>query len=244
MNPVVEKIRALRELARGTTNENEARAAARQAARLAERHRIAEAEIEAAGAAPVEPAKVDEQPVYRGGAIPTWKANLVGMIAMHFGCAVVQERAPAGGRPLHIEQRMLLVGRASDVELAREAIAWLMLQVAALCNTRAIGRGRAFRSAWSLGCVLGIRDQLEAGKRDAREAAAAAPQPTTSTALVRLDERLAEAKKVIEDLPSRRSSVTVTDAGALRQGRVDGRRMPIAAATTEKRPVRALAGAS
>lgn len=240
MNPAIEKIRALRELAAGTTNEHEARAAARQAARIAEKHRIAEAEIEAAASAGAPPAAVvDGAPVYRGGAIPGWKGLLINVIAKHFGCALMRERVRSALRPS--EQRLVLVGTPGDIELAREAIGWLMLQVAVLCQAVGAGRGKAWRSSWSVGCVAGIRDQLDAGKREARAEGA------TSTALVRLDARVAEAKLALEAAGvtkrAAKRTVEVSTIGAYASGFAEGRRMPIQAATAARRAVRALEGA-
>lgn len=241
MNPVIEKIRALRELARGTTNEHEAQAAARQAGRLAEKHRIAEAEIEAAADEGARaPAVIDrEHPAYRGGAIAGWKQAIVHTIAAHFSCAIVRSRVPRGA---HVEQQLLLVGQVGDIELARETIGWLSLQIAMLCNAVAAGRGRAYRAAWSVGCVRGIYDQLKAGQWEARAEADMQARAASSKALVRLDARLAEAKQTISHLKNHSIRPTVSDAGAYARGRQHGQRIPVTAATTEKRPVRALAG--
>lgn len=236
MNAVIERIRALRALAASTTHEHEAHAAARQAARLAEKHRIAEAEIEAAEGGEGERAVIDrEHPAVRGGAILGWKRMLVGIIAAHFGCAVARRRA-RGPLGIEVEHQLLLVGRPSDIEIAREAIAWLALQVATLCQARAIGQSRAYRAAWSLGCVRGIGDQLRRGQAEAREGA-------SSTALVRLDARLAEANEAISQLgKASKQRVVYRDPDAFERGRAEGQALPITTATRERRAVRALEG--
>ena len=187
-------------------------------------------------AEPREPATVDRaRPVYRGGAVPGWKQALVHTIAAHFGCAIVRSRVQKIGS-LMVEQQILLVGRAGDIELARETIGWLALQIASLCHQAAAGRGRAYRAAWSVGCVRGLRDQLRAGQREARAEAA-------SCALVRLDARIVEAEQAIGHLPSRSVRPTVSDVGAFARGVAEGQRMPVTAATTERRRVGALEAA-
>lgn len=220
---ILEKIRKLRTLASGTTNLHEADVAARQAARMVEKHRLDEAEVEAFcdGAHNPDAAKHDREAVLAGGSLPGWKRTIVHVCSEHFGCVVLISRRAARGRPGHFERYMTLVGRPSDVALVRELVALLTVQVATLCNATCKGRGRTWRSSWSLGCAQGLGDQLELGRREAQQGA-------STTALARVEARKEEAERLLPPDIRREKRTSYYQPRAYDVGRAVGRAMPIA----------------
>lgn len=220
---ILEKIRNLRTLASGTTNLHEADVAARQAARLVEKHRLDEAEVEAfvEGTHNPDAAKHDRDPVLVGGTLPGYKRTIVHVCSEHFGCDVLISRRAAKGRPGHFERYMTLVGRPSDVALVRELVSLLTVQVATLCNIVGKGRGRGWRSSWSLGCAQGLGDQLELGRREAQQGA-------STTALARVEARKEEAERLLPPDIRREKHTTYYEKSTYDLGREAGRAMPIA----------------
>ncbi len=187
---LLERARALRALRDGAATKGEAEAAAHALAALIEKHRLDEAEAEGqAGGVPAEEIVVDEiAPLltYKRMSTETaWRFALLEALAEHHGVAVYRRadhyrRSDTGRRT--VTYALVLSGRASDIAIVRYMYAWLEADMDRLGN-----RERSnVRTSWLLGFAVGIRDQLKAGRREARVAA-------NPAAIVHLDQRIAKA---------------------------------------------------
>lgn len=190
LDAVIRKIADLRRLAT-SSNLHEAEVAAAAAARLAEKHRISEAEIEEAGTEPGEQAVQDREVLDddRGRTI-VWKRSLASILSAHFGCALV--RVPEKVDESFV-YRLLIVGRPSDTAIVRYLYAWLSLDLARIATREGRGRGASWKRSWLVGAVTGIREQLTKAAATERATAGAA-------ALVRLDQRGAAAMEALRSL--------------------------------------------
>ncbi|MBK7402689.1 MAG: DUF2786 domain-containing protein [Myxococcales bacterium] len=156
LDAVIRKIADLRRLAT-SSNLHEAEVAAAAAARLAEKHRISEAEIEDAGTEPGEQAVQDREVLDddRGRTV-VWKRTLAVILSAHYGCALI--RVPEKVNESFV-YHLLIVGRPSDTAIVRYLYAWLSLDLARIATREARGRASWERS-WLVGAVTGIREQL------------------------------------------------------------------------------------
>lgn len=197
LEDVRQKIRSLRELERRATTQGEAEAAARAAAALLEKYRLSEAEVEAAGAEPNEACVVDEEPFYSYRRAERWKLDLIHVLVGHYGVVWYRERTMHGRRARGSRNRasykICLVGRPSDVFIVRHFYAWLTAEAVRLVPewhpARPTPRARLTRS-WLLGFVRGIQDQLKSAHAEVHATG-------SKTALVKLNERLDDAKRYL-----------------------------------------------
>lgn len=182
---LLERARALRTLRDRAGTKGEAEAAAHALAALIEKHRLGDAE---AGCLPAEEILVDEVApliTYKRMSTETaWRFALLEALAEHHGVAVYRRadyyrRSDTGRRT--VTYALVLSGRASDIAIVRYMYVWLEADMDRLGN-----RERSnVRTSWLLGFAVGIRDQLKAGRREARVAA-------NPAAIVHLDQRLAQ----------------------------------------------------
>jgi hypothetical protein len=187
LDAVIRKIADLRRLAT-SSNLHEAEVTAAAAARLAEKHRISEAEIESRSVEPHEPAQQAADPLDEdGGRASLWKSHLAVVLARHYGCEVIRTVVVTDGRQLY---HWRIIGRPSDTTLVRYLYGWLTLDLARIAAREAAGRGLAWKNSWLLGAVSGIRSQFA---RVATEARATAD----TNALVALDARAAQTAEAL-----------------------------------------------
>lgn len=220
---IIERLKRLRSL-QTSDNEHEAAAAAKLAARLIQKYRISEAELESpTGAGPI----FDEQPVF-SGPIPTnsWITVLAVKLAEPHGCVAYLTRKRRQGRQV-IEIK--LVGRASDVEFTRNLFAWFS-QTIFETSKRMFGDTNV---AWCLGCVCGIEEAILAGQQQA------AADAGTSTAIAVLDGRLEESQKAFESgvekvRKTRAQKVSDQDEETFVHGMHAGRSMAARAPTRQR----------
>jgi hypothetical protein len=78
--------------------------------------------------------------------------------------------------------RFRLLGRKSDITLAKYMFSWLVSECSRLSDIEAKGRGHIYVASYCHGFVKGIADQLSISRRDISKDA-------TSAALVKLDAR-------------------------------------------------------
>lgn len=211
MNPLLTKIRALRELARRNDNPNEAAAAAAQAERLCQEHRISEATLDAAG--PVEGPTVLE--VDQWDRIDLWRSYLLSDLAKLHGCALVYLR-PEGKRGYEA----VAYGDATDLEVLKELYEWHTAEIERLAATIAKSP-RAYKS-FCVGASEGIREAMAEAEKAARRTA-------TSSALAIVDARLAAAQKALRQKYKRVDRADLgapkVDAKAFEAGLAEGRRL-------------------
>lgn len=235
LDAVIRKIADLRRLAT-SDNLHEAEVAAAAAARLAEKHRISEAEIEASGAEPGERAIEDGAPLDESsGRTVLWRSQLALILAQHYGCQVIRTRSVEGGTK-RIFYR--IVGRPSDTTLVRYLYGWLSLDLARIGAREAAGRGMAWKNSWLFGAVVGIGSQLERAADEERYSA-------DEAALVRLDARADEAVEALRAAYPRIKATTprrrFVDRGGFESGHAHGRNVHLGG-QLDGRAVRRLGG--
>jgi hypothetical protein len=224
---IIEKIRALRALAT-SANMHEAQAAAAQAARLAEKYRIDEAELLLAGEAVEEPMHVDPEPIVAWARTVYWQARLASVLGKHHGCAVYRETKYHYAARRTKEFRIRAVGRPSDIALVRYFYGWLSVEIVRLADKACKGMGRSYRASWCAGAVRGIDEQLTAASRQVREQAHA-----SSSALVLVGDRHKVADKFMRGLMKLRSGSwggRLSDGDAYRAGIERGKQINLGGA--------------
>jgi hypothetical protein len=203
-NPdIIQKIRDLRRLAADTTNVHEAEVALSAAARLIERHRLEEAEIEATTGEAAEEAMRIEDALGSAVSIPVWQQTLAVTLATHHGCAILFQRKPGG-------TDMIIFGRPGDAALLRETYTYLLLDLLRISAKEARGKGTSWKRSWLVGAVHGMAEKLAEARRVERATTAA-----SVTALTLLDDRASEAREAALAGPGARER-------RLRRSRVHG----------------------
>lgn len=219
LDSTIAKIKALRALAT-SSNVHEAAAAAAQAEAMLQKYRLDEAALEGASA-PKESAREEAEPLdWHTQFVSWWRVALGSDILKNHGC--VDYITTRGARRCHV-----IVGRPSDVATVRYLYAWLTTEISRLCERYGKGKGRSWRNSFCVGAVAGIREAMTAAKSEARRTA-------TSSALVAVDRRDADAKAVlVRNQPSLRRSAggaRASDRGAYGSGLQAGRNIHLGAA--------------
>jgi hypothetical protein len=207
VSPIVEKVQKLLALSK-SSNINEAAAAAAAANRLIDQYCLSEMDLESSGVSIEEPIEEDSGFIYESGKITVWKHNLVAILAQHYGCAHWNDCSWAGGRKV---SRYRLVGKRTDIGIARYMFSYLTLECQRLSALEVKGRGRVFVSSYCEGFVSGVHAQLVASRAEVQKTA-------SSAAIVKMDGRvdlaLAEMYRLHTNLKKSKS---------ISHGRLDGR---------------------
>jgi len=171
MTSIETKLKALLNLAANASTEGEAQAAAAQAAKLAEKYRIDVATLPGGS---VDEARQADDPLYSMGQRKAWQMQLAGTLSRANNCKIlyVEKRGDMGRTVSTCE----IFGTVSDVAIVRHMFAFLVATLTRL----AMRHGRKERNSFLLGAVVGIREQLDAAKVEARAGVA-------GSALVRID---------------------------------------------------------
>jgi Protein of unknown function (DUF2786) len=172
---LLDRIRKLRTLASGNTNEHEAAAAAAKAAKLIAEHGIAEAMLEVEPE-PIAPGAVGDPVDVMGKRFYHWRSYLLSNLCDLHGCAHAYTS----------QTKAVFFGRPPDVAIVQELFAWLASEIDTLAR-RQEGKSKKWLEEYRLGCVRGIGDAMLEAQSEARRLA-------PSTALAMLDDRLASAK--------------------------------------------------
>jgi hypothetical protein len=180
MNPLIAKIKALRELARNNSNPHEAENAASAAEKLCQEHRISEAMLDGdVGASGPVSADVDAFTQ-----IEPWKSYLLTDLAKLHGCEVVYLRTRGRG------YEAVAYGTDGDLATLKAMYDWLVSEM--LSQAEAGPSSPRWRKSFLLGASEGIREALKEGAKQARKEA-------PSTALTILDARLEAAHKAVKE---------------------------------------------
>lgn len=184
---MIDRVRKLLALST-SSNENEAKAALLQAQKLMEKHKISEAMI-------AEPAVVQEDiktsELWNSGKTSRsqWRGNLAATLGKCNGCEVW-----TSGPRIHI------IGRESNVQTVQYLFLYCESLIERLSKTHA-GHGRSFISNYKLGFVGGIASKLKQGKEEAMaEAVVEHGKQLTDNAIVRIDEKALENKKLFDQV--------------------------------------------
>lgn len=217
----VRKLRALAESARKLDNVHEAAAAARAADELIQKHRLEEAELEIGGEESEAPSEDATPFVTFGRNRVLWQATLASFLVHHYGCSmywtnqrvVKSDRLGAFVGSICIGK---IIGRRSDVEIARYMNAWLSVEIARLLGKSGMC-GKDERNSFCVGAVAAVIEKMRAAKRVV---------VGTSAAMVKLDSRFDEATTAMEVLHPKlkkdHSRMRMSDEGAFFAGKRAG----------------------
>lgn len=214
ISSVIDRVKKLLALSK-SSNAFEAAAAANAANKLIDQHRLSESELETSDH---ESIIQDPNPLYESGRLTKWRSTLAVVLAKHYGCATYNSK----GRRSNIFK---LIGRKSDIEIVNYMFAWLSSEIERLSSSASKAQkldrseGKIFSNSFCLGAVEGIKEQLQASRK---EAAAQA----TSGALVKLDQRFTEADEFMRNLLNLKQvksySKSSIDYGAYNSGKTKG----------------------
>jgi len=185
---VVDRVQKLLALSK-SENANEAATAAALANKLIDQYRLSEIDLEIKGQAE-EPIEEDAGYIYESGKVTTWKYTLVGLLVQHYGLSWWNDTSYLTGRMV---SRYKLVGRRSDITVAKYMFNWLVLECQRLSNQHAKGQGRVYVASYCEGFVSGIADQLRASRVEVQKDA-------TSAAIIRLDARSEASSDFLDNL--------------------------------------------
>jgi hypothetical protein len=220
---IIERVQKLLALSK-SCNANEAAAAAAIANRLIDQHRLSEADLETTSEEELEPIEEDIDYIYQSGKVTPWKKLLVSVLAKHYGCAHWNDCTWASGRKV---SRYRLVGKRSDIGIARYMYTWLSLECQRLADLEAKGKGRVFVGSYCQGFVQGVATQLAASRAEAQKDA-------TSAAIVKIDARLEQSKEEMYRLHTnlktiKDKSAAFIDPLAFHQGKKQGTNLHLGA---------------
>jgi hypothetical protein len=214
---IIEKVQKLLSLSK-SSNANEAAAAANAANKLIDQYRLSTADLESSTET-VEPVEEDDGYIYQSGRINPWKSRLVSVLVNHYGLASWNDADYSSGRMV---TRVRLVGRRSDITIARYMFAWLTAECQRLSDNEAKGKGRVYVNSYCIGFVNGISTQLKSSRAEVQKEA-------TSSAIIKIDARSEEAKGLMYRLHNLRSAKTQShsrlDGAAFAAGKSKGEAM-------------------
>lgn len=180
---VIEKIQKLKILS-GSSNANEAAAAAAVADKLIDQYRISQADLEESSPEVAESLYKDDSFIYETGKVTTWKSMLIDYLTAHYGVHCIMEYTYPNRRKV---THFRLFGRQTDIYVTKYMFSWLQLECKRLADMYAKGQGRVYVSSYCAGFVVGVNEQLKLSRAETRTTA-------SSSALVKLDARSAEAR--------------------------------------------------
>ena len=176
------KAKIVKLLATATSdNEHEAALAMSLAQSLIEKHKLSMAELSEAESAHIQEEGVirDEDPLFAGGRIATWKSNLSWHLAKLNNCRLVKYMGMGHQMGGQRGTKLVIFGRPSDIANVRFLLAFASVQLTRLAPT---GRGKEYSNSWYLGAVQGIQQKMNEAKRQVQAGA-------SSYALVKLENR-------------------------------------------------------
>lgn len=214
VSSVIDRVQKLLALSK-SSNANEAAAAANAANRLIDQYRLSEADL-ATSIEMEEPIEEDQGYIYETGRLTPWKNTLVNVLVKHYGLAQWNDADYSKGRMF---TRVKLVGRKSDITIAKYMFAWLTSECQRLSDREAKGKGRIYVGSYCLGFVRGVAEQLQVSRADAQKDA-------SSTAIIKINQREEEANKFMNQLHKLKKSGTAShvhiDYGAYSAGKTKG----------------------
>lgn len=180
---IIEKVRALRNLAQNpAATVDEAAAAARAAELLIQKHSLAETELDAIRVN-AEPIMDDDQALTDWGQRQTvWQNILIHGLAKAYNCESIFKWDKLGHPGIYA------IGRASDVALLKYQYAFFVLELTRLAHnlapkTLTRGEGKTWHNSFYRGGVRAILDSLKKVKEEVRAQA-------TSEALIVVDQHM------------------------------------------------------
>lgn len=220
MNSIKDRITKLLAMA-ASTNENEAALAMGMAQNLMDKHNLSMAELTVEEAGSEEAVIKDGESLFTAGRITSWKELLAGHLAQANACRLIkwthQGRKLGGVRGSSIN----IYGRPSDIAIVRFLLAYAVTQLSRFAPK---GMGHEYSNSWYLGAVRGIKEKLDASKKETYKDA-------SKYALIKLDNRSKAVDLFVEqDCPKLKKGAAVKcniHSGAYNQGYEKGRNMDL-----------------
>ncbi len=217
ISPIIAKVQKLLALSKNNTSAEESANAARAANKLIDEYRLSEIDLEVQSEV-VEPIEEDDGYIYESGKITGWKDLLISALVSHYGLSHWNDASWQTGRKV---SRYRLVGRKSDISIAKYMFSWISSECSRLAGLYAKGQGRVYVSSYCSGFIVGVRDQLQASRKEVQKNA-------SSAAIVKMDSRANEAKEFMYNLhsnlrPYKKSSSAQIDYSAYSNGRERGK---------------------
>jgi len=216
VSTIVEKVQKLLALSK-SSNMNEAMAAAAAANKLIDQYRLSTADLEAETEVK-EPIEEDEGYIYESGKVTAWKYSLMMILKEHYGLHLWNDCHWNTGRQV---SRYRLIGRKSDITIAKYMFSWLTAEATRLSTALGKGMGRVYIASWCQGFVAGIKEQLKLSRGEAEKGASA-------NAIVHINARSAEAQAFLKALRPKLVSKSAPvhsqiHGGAFREGERHGK---------------------
>lgn len=213
---IIEKVQKLLALSK-SSNMHEAMAAAAAANKLIDQYRLSTADLESE-AHIEEPIEEDQGYIYESGKVTAWKYSLMMNLVKHYGLHLWNDCSWATGRQV---SRYRLIGRKSDITIAKYMFAWLTSEATRLSTLEGKGRGRVYIASYCQGFIHGVSEQLKLSRGEAEKGA-------SSNAIVHINARSAEAEAFLKTLrpnlvKKSAPSHSMIHGGAFRQGEEKGR---------------------
>lgn len=183
---VIGKVQKLLALA-NSSSAHEAANAAAAANKLIDAYRLSELDL-AVDQQESDPIMEDDEYIYETGRIVPWKVRMIHVLADHYGVANFNDNHFATGRKV---SRFKLVGRTSDIKIVRYMFAWLTAECQRLAGSIK-GRGHVAIASYCEGFVAGVAMQLKTSREEIQ-------RTVTSSAIIKLNERLEESSKFMYD---------------------------------------------
>jgi hypothetical protein len=221
---VLERIRKLLALARGSTNDNEAANAFAQAQTLLSRHKLDAAQVELTTGVPQvsEPILNSSVPLYSGKRVIHWKSSLANEIARLNACKLYINNSIKG-----IEYR--LIGRQSDIDIVSYLFDSIVSQIeaaSALALYQGKGHGKTFTNNFKHAASAEVIRRLIEAKNSVQTEFA---KTNGTAAMVLVDSRMQEVLQWQEkNLPLRKGKQNAGyrgDMNGILQGRAAGQKV-------------------
>lgn len=217
MSDILETVRKLRAMAT-SSNPNEAAAFAAQADRLIQKHRLEEAELEAASGES-ETIDLSKEPLFTAQRMRPWRVALGVVLCRQYSVACYSHCLPTSEG---YRWGFRMVGTPSDVATVRDSYEHLHAEITRLSTLE--------RDSFRYGCVAGISQAF-----DAQRKVIASPGAGPGAMVLVSRAAQAEAKKVelVGKLPKGHAPTGQHDRDAYERGRSVGK-------TLSPKPVKAL----
>lgn len=223
ISAILSRISALIQLAENNANENERANAQKAAQKLISKFQITQEQLRNAKSEKEDPFITKE--VFSGHkARIVWKEKVIGKVCKTNGCfhLVNNWHNPRAGINYTAH------GRTSALKIVEILIDHIINQIEWLAKNSGL-KGKAEATSFKLGCAQKVCERLEEGRKEAIEEYKKENnllEEQTSTALVRFDNALVEAKKNLEltgvQFASIKSRIPVVKESAYSQGKKAG----------------------
>lgn len=201
ISSVINKVKALLNLANNAAaqNSNEAAAAAANAAYLMDKYRITQEQLDEKDKEKI--SIHNNKPFISWERQTYWKYKLALILLNHFGCTsfIWKQKSSATASRTTYRYDLIPVGTETDVALAKYLYSWIEFQIQTYCDVEApsFKYNKTERAAWCVGAVDGVKFQLDKERDTLKQEFA--EDKESSSALIKVENRLSEAQKFLNE---------------------------------------------